>query len=172
MTKKRNVAPKENEKVTRGSDELYIKTPGKVTKEDLELIFKIVSPAPKLDENGKLQLDDKKEVIMDEATEDEIAKFNAEIKDKSVTVGDVISITSMFSRVVRNFTIQNLQGLSDSLYIQQAIIEKLAGSPKRAKRLTDEAIKEFENKDIEKEQEDFKRGVESLIEEAAAKDSK
>lgn len=139
--------------------------PKELTQEEFEKLQKVISPKPRLNADGTVKLDEKREVVLEKPSKKLVDEVHDEIFERSVNVGSVVQLIALFVGNLRNFTIQNLQGLADTVEIQKRLINEVAG-PEKAEKITKKVLAEFK-KQQEDNQEAYEKMTEALLDDVA-----
>lgn len=117
-----------------------------LTRDDFEKLLNVISPERVLDENGVPKLDEQGQPVFKEVTQEEFEDIRDNIFTKDVDVESVVNVTSLFVTNLRNFVLENLQGLAETATIQREIIRALAeeAGVKDVEDLEKRVIKKYE----------------------------
>lgn len=124
------------DKVTQSEDLL--------TQEEFKKIADLVSPTPILDEDGMPVKDEAGNLKYEEVNPDDVKYINDVLFHKKVDVGLVIQLATLFVNNLRQFTINNFQGLMDTQEIQKRIAHEIGAT----KEIEDKVVSKF-NKEVE-----------------------
>lgn len=115
-----------------------------LTQEEFKKIADLVSPTPMLDEDGMPVKDEAGNLRYEEVNPDDVKYINDVLFHKKVDVGLVIQLATLFVNNLRQFTINNFQGLMDTQEIQKRIAHEIGAT----KEIEDKVVSKF-NKEVE-----------------------
>lgn len=114
-----------------------------LTQEEFKQIADLVSPTPMLDEDGMPVKDEAGNLKYEEVNPEDVKYINDVLFHKKVDVGLVIQLATLFVNNLRQFTINNFQGLMDTQEIQKRIAHELGAT----KEIEDKVVSKF-NKEV------------------------
>lgn len=141
MTKSKVKAVQQDTKSPKKEDEDVL------TQEEFKAIAELVSPTPILDEDGIPVQDESGNLKYKEVDPDEVKYINDVLFSKKVTVGLVIQLSTLFVNNLRQFTINNFQGLMDTQEIQKRIAHEIGAT----KEIEDKVVNQF-NKEVSEQE--------------------
>lgn len=115
-----------------------------LTQEEFKQIADLVSPTPMLDEDGMPIKDEAGNLKYEEVNPEDVKYINDVLFHKKVDVGLVIQLATLFVNNLRQFTINNFQGLMDTQEIQKRIAHEIGAT----KEIEDKVVSKF-NKEVE-----------------------
>lgn len=150
-----------NKKVTTEDQENYL------TQDEFKKIADLVSPTPLLDEYNMPLKDKSGNLKYEEVDPEDVKYINDVLFKKNVTVGTVIQLATLFVNNLRQFTINNFQGLMDTQEIQKRIAHELGATHE----IEEKVVSKF-NEEIKEQEEKSLEAIKKAKKEEMAKDSK
>lgn len=147
------------DKVTQSEDLL--------TQEEFKQIADLVSPTPMLDEDGMPIKDEAGNLKYEEVNPEDVKYINDVLFHKKVDVGLVIQLATLFVNNLRQFTINNFQGLMDTQEIQKRIAQKMGVT----REIEEEVVSKF-NKEVQEQELKAAEQIKKANAEKKAKESK
>lgn len=138
-----------------------------LTQEEFKKIADLVSPTPMLDEDGMPVKDEAGNLKYEEVNPDDVKYINDVLFHKKVDVGLVIQLATLFVNNLRQFTINNFQGLMDTQEIQKRIAHEIGAT----KEIEDKVVSKF-NKEVEDQEAKAAAQIKKANAEKKAKESK
>lgn len=138
-----------------------------LTQEEFKQIADLVSPTPILDEDGMPVKDEAGNLKYEEVNPDDVKYINDVLFHKKVDVGLVIQLATLFVNNLRQFTINNFQGLMDTQEIQKRIAHEIGAT----KEIEDKVVSKF-NKEVEDQEAKAAAQIKKANAEKKAKESK
>lgn len=138
-----------------------------LTQEEFKKIADLVSPTPMLDEDGMPVKDEAGNLRYEEVNPDDVKYINDVLFHKKVDVGLVIQLATLFVNNLRQFTINNFQGLMDTQEIQKRIAHEIGAT----KEIEDKVVSKF-NKEVEDQEAKAAAQIKKANAEKKAKESK